>query len=85
VILASEAIEDEENYYLVTGNLTIKGITNSIKFPAEVTKEEGKVAVKASLIFDRTDFNITYGGSIVDGIKDKALYDDVELAIDWKF
>ncbi|MBL4651840.1 MAG: sodium/proton-translocating pyrophosphatase, partial [Flavobacteriales bacterium] len=85
VIIASEAVEDEENYYQITGNLTIKGITNSIRFPAEVVKEDGKVAVKASFIFDRTDFNITYGGSFVNGIKDKALYDDVELAIDWKF
>ena len=84
VITSSEAYDDEPDYYEVVGDLTIKGITNAVRFSAKVVKEEDGVWVKAAFIFDRTDFGISYGGSFVDGIKDKAIYDDVEIEIDTK-
>ncbi|MEY3957061.1 MAG: hypothetical protein RLZ73_1517, partial [Bacteroidota bacterium] len=45
----------------VTGNLTVKGITKSITFPAEIAVKGGKVTAKANITIDRTDFNIKYG------------------------
>jgi len=66
----------------VTGNLTIKGITKSISFPAEISVKGGKVAAKASITIDRTDYNIKYGSKkFFDSIGDKAIFDDFKLDI----
>jgi polyisoprenoid-binding protein YceI len=66
----------------VTGNLTIKGITKSISFPAEISVKSGKVAAKASITIDRTDYNIKYGSKkFFDSIGDKAIFDDFKLDI----
>jgi polyisoprenoid-binding protein YceI len=66
----------------VTGNLTIKGITKSITFPAEIAVKGGKVSAKANITIDRTDYNIKYGSKkFFDSIGDKAIYDDFALTI----
>jgi polyisoprenoid-binding protein YceI len=66
----------------VTGNLTIKGITKSISFPAEISVKGGKVAARASITIDRTDYNIKYGSKkFFDSIGDKAIFDDFKLDI----
>jgi len=66
----------------VTGNLTVKGITKSITFPAEIAVKGGKVTAKASITIDRTDFNIKYGSKkFFDSIGDKAIYDDFALTV----
>jgi polyisoprenoid-binding protein YceI len=66
----------------VTGNLTVKGITKSITFPAEIAVKGGKVTAKANITIDRTDFNIKYGSKkFFDSIGDKAIYDDFSLTI----
>jgi polyisoprenoid-binding protein YceI len=67
----------------VKGNLTIKGITNEISFPATV-KQQGSfiVAVANSVKIDRTKFDIKYGSkSFIAGIGDKAIDDEFELNI----
>ena len=66
----------------VTGNLTVKGITKSITFPAEIAVNGGKVTAKANITIDRTDFNIKYGSKkFFDSIGDKAIYDDFALTV----
>lgn len=68
----------------ITGDLTIKGITNSISFPASV-KQEGSfiVAVAKGVKINRTQFDIKYGSkSFIAGIGDKAIDDEFELNID---
>jgi len=66
----------------VTGNLTVKGITKSITFPAEIAVKGGKVTAKAHITIDRTDFNIKYGSKkFFDSIGDKAIYDDFALTV----
>lgn len=59
--------------HTVTGNLTIRGITKSVTFPAKV--EVGNDAVRASTEFgiDRKDFGIVYPGKADDLIKDNVL------------
>jgi polyisoprenoid-binding protein YceI len=67
----------------VTGNLTIKGITEAITFPASV-KKEGKalVAVAKSVMINRAKFDIRYGSkSFFNDIGNKAIDDEFELAI----
>ncbi|RFS27008.1 YceI family protein [Chitinophaga silvatica] len=68
--------------YDITGNLTIKGITNPISFPATVTIEGSKLTAKAAIKVDRTKYNIKYGSkSFFEGIGDKAIYDDFDLDV----
>jgi polyisoprenoid-binding protein YceI len=63
--------------YNIKGNLTIKGITKSITFPATVTVTDKEIKADAELLIDRTDFEIKYGsGKYFEGIGDKAI-DDV--------
>ncbi|MGY8887254.1 MAG: V-type H(+)-translocating pyrophosphatase, partial [Flavobacteriales bacterium] len=86
VITKSEKGERGEDVYKITGDLTIKGITNPINFPAKITEEEGGLRVKADFAFDRTTYGIKYKSkSILGDIAGKFIYDDVELSIDWKF
>jgi polyisoprenoid-binding protein YceI len=67
----------------VTGNLTIKGITQQITFPASVKKEDGAiVAVAKNVLVNRAKFDIRYGSkSFFNDIGNKAIDDEFELAI----
>lgn len=69
--------------YEITGNLTIKGITHPLSFPATVTNKDGKVRATADLKFDRSKYNVKYGSkTFFENIGDKIIYDDVELKVD---
>jgi len=75
----SGAKEGEDNYS-VHGNLTIKGITHEISFPAMVAMKNGKLAVYGKAVIDRTKWDIRYGsGSFFEGLGDHMIYDDIEI------
>ncbi|NSL86831.1 YceI family protein [Chitinophaga solisilvae] len=81
LVITKVAAKGNGNYD-ITGNLTIKGITNPITFPATVTVNGGKLTGKADLKVDRTKYNIKYGSkSFFEGIGDKAIYDEFELNV----
>jgi polyisoprenoid-binding protein YceI len=68
----------------VTGDLTIKGITNSITFPANVVwNADGSVtAVAEKVVVDRTKYGIKYRSKgMFPDVGDKMIYDDFELSI----
>ncbi|TCC99529.1 YceI family protein [Pedobacter hiemivivus] len=68
----------------VTGNLTIKGITKPLSFPATVTPNaDGTVSALAGKItVDRTKYDIRYGSkSFFDSIGDKAIDDNFEIGV----
>lgn len=68
--------------YNVTGNLTIKGISNKITFPATVKMNDSMISVDADLSIDRTKWDVHYGsGSIFDGLGDNVINDDVDIKI----
>ncbi|SNR16801.1 YceI family protein [Tenacibaculum jejuense] len=65
-----------KNAYEVTGKLTIKGITKSVKFLISIYGNKAT----ASLKVDRTKYDIKYGSSsFFDNLKDKAIYDEFDL------
>jgi polyisoprenoid-binding protein YceI len=72
--------------YEVTGDLTIKSITNPITFNAQVENDGHMKHATASVIVDRSKFDIRYGSeSFFDGLGDKMIYDEFTLDIDiWK-
>lgn len=66
----------------VSGNLTIKGITKAITFPAQIAVNNGKVSAKANITIDRTDYDIKFGSKkFFESIGDKAIFDDFSLAV----
>lgn len=61
--------------YTITGDLTIKGITHPISFPATVTVT-GKAAEATALIeVDRTRYDIKYRSGLIGTAADKVIYD----------
>jgi polyisoprenoid-binding protein YceI len=68
--------------FRVTGDITIKGITKTIEFPAAVALVGGRVVASASFSFDRTEFNVRYGsGSFFDNLGNRAISDEIPLVI----
>ncbi|MTB51353.1 YceI family protein [Lewinella sp. W8] len=68
--------------YRVTGDLTIKETTKTIRFNANVTEEGGLYVATADVTIDRSDFDVRYGsGSFFDNLGDKTIYDEFELGI----
>ncbi len=66
----------------VTANLTMKDVTKSITFPAEIKIENGALTAKADFDIDRTDWNIKYGsGKFFDNLGDKMINDKFNLNI----
>ena len=69
--------------YDVKGNLTIKGITNEINFPAKVSMVNGVVMANGTAKLDRTKWDIRYGsGKFFEGLGDKMIYDEFEIKFD---
>lgn len=68
----------------VSGNLTIKGITKPLSFPATVTVNADNTisAVAGKILVDRTKYDIRYGSkSFFDSIGDKAIDDNFEIGV----
>lgn len=59
--------------HTVTGNLTLRGETKSITFPATITASGDAVSVKTEFAINRKDFGIVYAGMKDDLIKDNVL------------
>ena len=81
-VVPYKAKDGEEANYKVTGNLTIKGITHEISFPAMITMDGDSFSAKAKTSIDRSRWDIRYGsGSFFDNLGDKLIYDDFHLEI----
>jgi polyisoprenoid-binding protein YceI len=67
----------------VTGDLTIKGITNQLSFPALVSVKNGVASAKADVTIDRTKYDVRYrSASFFENLGDKAIYDDFVVTLD---
>lgn len=67
---------------VVTGTLTIKGVTNPIEFKATTQKKDDGVWFFANIVIDRTKYNVKYGsGSFFDNLGDKTIYDEFKLKV----
>lgn len=64
----------------ITGDLTIKGIKNSVTFPATVTTDAKGVTANAKIVLDRSKWDIRYGSkTFFPNIGDKMINDDFEI------
>lgn len=76
-------VDGKDGKYKVTGDLTIKGITNPITFNMAV---KGNNTASADLKVNRAKYDIKYGSaSFFDDLKDKAIYDEFDLNVNLKF
>ncbi|HPU23382.1 MAG TPA: YceI family protein [Candidatus Kapabacteria bacterium] len=68
----------KNNKYEITGDLTIKGITHSIKFPATINIKNNRLEARAEFKIDRTKWDIRYGsGKFFDNLGDRMIRDDI--------
>jgi polyisoprenoid-binding protein YceI len=78
----TEAKSSNGTDYTINGNLTIKGITQKVSFPAKVAVVGKKVTATGQIKFDRTKFEIKYrSGSYFEDLADKMIYDEVKLDV----
>lgn len=70
----------------ISGNLTMRGTTKNIKFPASVAIVDGAVSASAGFNIDRTAWGLAYGdeSSAVDKAKDQFIYNTVSVGFDIK-
>jgi len=77
-----DATDGNPNYD-ITGDLFIKGVKNSLTFPANITFTENEIKAKAKFKFDRTKWNIHYNsGKFFADVGDGAISDAVAIEID---
>jgi polyisoprenoid-binding protein YceI len=69
----AEGSSEEGMTHTVTGELTIRGTTKQVSFPANVTVSEGEVSAKTEFAIDRKDFGIVYPGKPDDLVQDKVV------------
>lgn len=78
------ADSDTTFQYTINGELTMKGVTDTLSFPATIyTDATGTLRAKADFEFDRTRWSITSGsGSFFDNLADNVIDDMVALSFD---
>ncbi|MAT90697.1 MAG: lipid-binding protein [Flavobacteriaceae bacterium] len=77
-------VSGENGDVTVSGNLTIKDVTQNIEFPATVSFPGDEVFLKSDpFMIDRTNWNINFKSkSAFDNLQDNFINDDIELVIE---
>ena len=74
----------ENPTHFISGNLTMRGTTKNITFPASVSMENGMIKAVANFNINRTDWGLMYGdeASVADKAKDKFIYNTVNVGFE---
>lgn len=77
--LVIKSVEGEN----VTADVTIKGITKEVTFPATLSEEEGVVTADAEIAVNRTEFGIKYGSKnfFADLVDEYVISDEIKLTV----
>lgn len=65
--------------HTITGNLTMRGVTKSVTFPANITVGENEVSASSTFALPRKQFGVAYAGA-----PDDLIRDDVIITLDVK-
>lgn len=80
MISATPVSDGSGNNYLIKGNLTIKGITKEISFPARVNIAGDNVSAIADFNIDRTRWDIKFrSGKFFENLGDNLISDDINI------
>jgi len=82
-ITSVTAATEGDATHVVTGNLTIKNITNEVSIPVTVSSEGGAITTKGSTKIDRTKWDMMFHSGL-EQWADKTIDDDFEVTIDLK-
>ena len=70
--------KDKVYNYIVNGNLTVKGKTKAVSFPAKITYSKGVVnLVSDKFSFDRQQFDVAYKAAM----KDVLVKDEIDMLV----
>jgi len=70
--------------YTISGDLTIKGQTHAVSFPANIVITKKMVKATGKVTIDRTLYGIKYGsGSFFDNLGDKAISNEFTMDINF--
>lgn len=81
------SVAEENGKQVVTGNLTLKDVTNSITFPAVITVTDADVTIASDEFeIDRTKWGVNFSsGSIIKDLAgDKIINDNIKIKISTK-
>lgn len=79
---ALAAADEAGNTHTISGNLTIKGITQGISFPAKVANNEAGINASAKFNIDRTLWDIKYkSGKFFPELGDKVISDEIGIEL----
>ncbi|WP_226389462.1 YceI family protein [Penaeicola halotolerans] len=72
--------------HLISGNLTMRGVTKNITFPARVEVSEAGVSAEARFNINRIDWGVSYGdeATVADKAKDAFVYNTVNVGFSVK-
>lgn len=79
--------DDSNMEYEITGNLTLRGVTKSITFPANIEISENNITAQSNeFSLDRTLWNVNFQSKKVFAeLKDKFIHDDMHIKLNLKF
>lgn len=81
-LVITSAVLKSKGTYDITGNLTIKGISNPVTFPATVAVLGDKVTAVSAITIDRTKYDIKYRSTSFFGdLGDKAIDNNFVLNV----
>ena len=87
-ITSVESAPQDTNTHRITGNLTMRGVSKSVTFPAKVEMMGGKMVAKANFAIDRTLWNVMYSSDRNEGWKkteakwkDKLISNDIKIQL----
>lgn len=82
----STKVEKRGKSLVLTGDLTIKGITRTVSIPFEVTgwlpagdRNPAKMGIAGETVINRRDFGVNWGGNLPSGVP--ALSDEVKVTL----
>jgi polyisoprenoid-binding protein YceI len=68
--------------YLVIGDLTIKGITHPVSFPADVLITNNAIKASGKILVDRTKYDMKFrSGNFFSNLGDTLIYNEFELDV----
>ena len=75
-------VEAGKPNFMVSGKLTIKGITHDFSFPALIRFEGSSMTATGEMKVDRSKFNVTYRSkTFFEDVGDKIIYDEFVLKL----
>ena len=75
-------VHPEDDHYLVTADLSVKGIKHPVSFPLEVNEN----GATTTLTIDRSKYNVKYGSkSFFKSLGDNLIHDNFDVEVKLKF